>query len=57
MGTQMAELPVDPQHAKMLIAAPGYRCTNEMLSIVALLNVAQIFMRPKEAAKVIESQI
>mmetsp|Transcript_64659 Transcript_64659/g.145857 ORF Transcript_64659/g.145857 Transcript_64659/m.145857 type:complete len:731 (+) Transcript_64659:124-2316(+) len=51
MGKQMAELPVDPQHARMLISAPGLRCSNEMVSIVALLNVANVFMRPKEAAK------
>lgn len=31
MGTQMAELPVDPQHARMLIASPGHRCSNEMV--------------------------
>ena len=47
----MAELPIDPQHAKMLIMAPQHQCSNEVLSIVALLNVAQVFMRPKEAAK------
>jgi len=51
LGVQMAELPVDPQHARMLLASPGHRCSNEMVSIVALLNVAQVFMRPKEAAK------
>mmetsp|Transcript_15114 Transcript_15114/g.19606 ORF Transcript_15114/g.19606 Transcript_15114/m.19606 type:complete len:724 (+) Transcript_15114:82-2253(+) len=51
MGVQMAELPVDPQHARMLISSPTHRCSNEMVSIVALMNVAIIFMRPKEAAK------
>ena len=28
-----------------------HRCSNEIVSIVALLSVPQIFMRPKEAAK------
>ena len=51
LGRKMAELPIDPQHAKMLIMAPQHQCSNEVLSIVALLNVAQVFMRPKEAAK------
>jgi len=51
LGTSMAELPVDPQHARMLLASPGRRCSNEVVSIVALMNVANVFMRPKEAAK------
>ena len=51
LGVKMAELPIDPQHAKMLIQGPVNQCSNEVLSIVALLNVAQVFMRPKEAAK------
>lgn len=51
LGEKMAELPVDPQHARMLLASPGHRCSNEMLSIVAMLNVPQVFMRPKEAQR------
>jgi pre-mRNA-splicing factor ATP-dependent RNA helicase DHX15/PRP43 len=51
IGTCMSELPVDPQLAKMLIASPDYHCSNEILSIVAMLSVPQVFMRPKEAAK------
>jgi HrpA-like RNA helicase len=49
MGRLMAEFPLDPQLAKMLIASPKYQCSNEMLSIVAMLNVPQIFVRPPEA--------
>jgi pre-mRNA-splicing factor ATP-dependent RNA helicase DHX15/PRP43 len=33
--------------AKMLLASPDFRCSNEVLSIVAMLSVPQIFMRPK----------
>ncbi|KAG5179964.1 P-loop containing nucleoside triphosphate hydrolase protein [Tribonema minus] len=51
IGSQMSELPVDPQLAKMLIASPDYNCSNEILTIVAMLSVPQVFMRPKEAAK------
>jgi Helicase associated domain (HA2) len=39
---QMSELPVDPQLAKMLIASPDYNCSNEILSIVAMLSVPQV---------------
>lgn len=51
MGTKMAEFPVDPQHARMLIASPQHRCSNEMVSICALLNGSQVLMRPKECGK------
>ena len=51
MGKKMASLPLEPQLAKALIASPAFSCSNEMLSIVALLSVPQIFMRPPEAAK------
>ncbi len=50
VGTHMSELPVDPQLAKMLIASPDYHCSNEILSIIALLSVPQVFQRPREAA-------
>lgn len=51
IGRIMSEFPLDPQLAKMLIASAEYGCSSEILSIVALLSVQQIFMRPKEAAK------
>lgn len=51
LGVQMAEMPVDPEHARMLVSSPEHRCSNEVVSIVALLSVPQVFMRPKEAAK------
>jgi pre-mRNA-splicing factor ATP-dependent RNA helicase DHX15/PRP43 len=47
----MAAFPLDPQLSKMLIESPKYRCSNEILSIAALLSVPQIFMRPNEARK------
>lgn len=39
LGSIMAEFPLDPQHAKMLITSPEYQCSNEILSIVAMLSV------------------
>lgn len=51
LGTQMSEIPVEPQLAKMLLTAKDYNCTDEILSIVAMISGANIFMRPKEAAK------
>jgi len=51
LGLQIGEIPVEPQMAKMLVTSAQYNCTNEILSIVAMLSTANIFMRPKEAAK------
>ncbi|KAI8097637.1 P-loop containing nucleoside triphosphate hydrolase protein [Halteromyces radiatus] len=51
LGDVMAAFPLDPQLCKMLIESPKYRCSNEILSIAALLSVPQIFVRPNEARK------
>ncbi|TKR77701.1 hypothetical protein L596_018623 [Steinernema carpocapsae] len=48
LGSLMAELPLDPQLAKMLIASTELNCSNEILSIVAMLSVPQCFVRPNE---------
>lgn len=41
----MSELPLDPQLAKVLLASPDYGCSNEVLSIVAMLSVPQVYTR------------
>jgi pre-mRNA-splicing factor ATP-dependent RNA helicase DHX15/PRP43 len=47
----MSEMPLEPQLAKMLLSSPEYNCSNEILTIVAMLSAQNVFMRPKEAAK------
>merc|ERR1712066_923160 len=51
VGDQAAEFPLDPQLAKMLIMSPEFKCSNEILSIAAMLSAPMVFVRPKEAAK------
>ena len=51
LGSMMAEFPLDPQLAKMLLYSPQLGCSNEILSIVAMLNTPNPFMRPREAAR------
>ncbi|KAL3926244.1 MAG: hypothetical protein SGBAC_013551 [Bacillariaceae sp.] len=51
MGYQMSELPLDPQLAKMILVSPDYGCSAEIVTIVAMLSVPQIFLRPRENAK------
>uniref|UniRef100_A0A3Q2WF42 RNA helicase n=2 Tax=Haplochromini TaxID=319058 RepID=A0A3Q2WF42_HAPBU len=52
LGSMMAEFPLDPQLAKMVIASCEFNCSNEILSITAMLSVPQCFVRPTEAKKV-----
>ncbi|KAE8269968.1 hypothetical protein A4X09_0g2393 [Tilletia walkeri] len=49
LGRQMADFPMDPPLAKMLIASVGLGCSEEALSIVAMITVGNVFYRPKEA--------
>ncbi|KAF8996183.1 pre-mRNA-splicing factor ATP-dependent RNA helicase PRP43 [Hymenopellis radicata] len=46
MGALMAEFPVDPQLAKMLIVSPEFKCSKEMLTITSMLSVPNIWIRP-----------
>lgn len=47
LGRKMADFPMEPSLAKVLIAAVDHDCSDEILSIVALLNL-DVFSRPKE---------
>ncbi len=38
LGSIMAEFPLDPQLSKMLTASCDYNCSNEILSITAMLS-------------------
>ncbi|CAH3030876.1 unnamed protein product [Porites evermanni] len=51
LGSMMAEFPLDPQLAKMVMASCDHNCSNEILSITAMLSVPQVFLRPNEAKK------
>ncbi|KAJ1568992.1 Pre-mRNA-splicing factor ATP-dependent RNA helicase dhx15, partial [Nowakowskiella sp. JEL0078] len=55
VGEQMAEFPLDPQLAKVLVAAPKYKCSNEALSIVAMLSVPNVFIRPNDQRKLADA--
>lgn len=48
LGRKMSDFPMEPSLAKVLITAVDYQCSDEMLSIVAMLNQTTIFYRPKE---------
>lgn len=46
LGKLAAEFPLDPSLAVMLISSPEFFCSNEILSLTALLSVPQLFVRP-----------
>ncbi|XP_026469909.1 pre-mRNA-splicing factor ATP-dependent RNA helicase DHX16-like [Ctenocephalides felis] len=49
LGRRMAEFPVDPMMAKMLLASEKYKCSEEIVTIAAMLSVnGAIFYRPKD---------
>ncbi|RDW80841.1 ATP-dependent RNA helicase DHX8 [Coleophoma crateriformis] len=48
LGRKMADFPMEPALAKVLIAAVDLGCSDEILSIVAMLSMPTVFYRPKE---------
>ncbi|XVF50023.1 hypothetical protein PTKIN_Ptkin04bG0062300 [Pterospermum kingtungense] len=48
-GRRMAEFPLDPMLSKMIVASDQYKCSDEVISIAAMLSVGNsIFYRPKD---------
>lgn len=47
-GRKMADFPMEPALAKVLIYSVDMGCSDEILSIVAMLSVQTVFYRPKE---------
>ena len=48
LDRKMADFPMEPALAKVLIASVDIGCSDEILSIVAMLSVQTVFYRPKE---------
>nr|GFC71152.1 probable pre-mRNA-splicing factor ATP-dependent RNA helicase DEAH2 isoform X3 [Tanacetum cinerariifolium] len=38
LGEIMSEFPLDPQMGKMLVVSPEFNCSNEILSVSAMLS-------------------
>ncbi|KAH9059630.1 P-loop containing nucleoside triphosphate hydrolase protein [Lactarius vividus] len=51
MGSMMSEFPLDPQMSKMLIVSPEFHCSQEILAIVAMLSVPNVWLRPNNQRK------
>merc|ERR1719419_2190849 len=48
LGRRMAEFPLEPNLAKVLIKSVDLQCSDEILTIVSMLSVQNVFYRPKE---------
>ncbi len=48
IGKKNDSFPMDPSLAKLLITSEDYGCSEEMLTIVSMLSVPNVFYRPKE---------
>ncbi|KAI4343938.1 hypothetical protein L6164_011226 [Bauhinia variegata] len=49
VGRRMAEFPLDPMLSKAIVASDKYKCSDDIISIAAMLSVGNsIFYRPKD---------
>ena len=48
IGETMAELPLRPEIARMVIEAEKYHCTGKICTIAAMMGEKSVFVRPKE---------
>lgn len=51
LGSKMAEFPLDPQLSAAILASGNLKCSNEVISITAMLSVPNCFVRPKESQR------
>ncbi|KAF8385626.1 mog-5 [Pristionchus pacificus] len=51
LGRRMAEFPLEPSLSKLLIMSVDLGCSEEVLTIVSMLSVQNVFYRPKEKAE------
>ncbi|CAI8030442.1 ATP-dependent RNA helicase DHX8 [Geodia barretti] len=56
LGRRMAEFPLEPQLSKMLIQSVHLGCSEEILTIVSVLSVQNIFYRPKDKQAVADQR-
>lgn len=48
LGRRMAEFPLEPNLSKLLIMSVALQCSDEVLTIVSMLSVQNVFYRPKD---------
>lgn len=48
LGRLMAEFPLEPQLAKMMLTSVDLGCSEEIITVVSMLSVQNVFYRPRE---------
>lgn len=48
LGVNMSELPTDPMIAKMLLSSGDFGCSEEILTIAAMLQIQNVFVSPSK---------
>jgi len=48
MGRKMAEFPMEPALSKMMLTAVDLKCSDEVITIAAMLQVQNVFYRPRD---------
>nr|XP_043623603.1 probable pre-mRNA-splicing factor ATP-dependent RNA helicase DEAH5 [Erigeron canadensis] len=48
LGRKMAEFPLEPPLSKMLLASVDLGCSDEILTIIAMITTGNVFYRPRE---------
>lgn len=46
IGKLMSAFPIDPMYSKIIVSADKFRCTNEILDIIAMLSSESVFLEP-----------
>lgn len=56
LGKRMSEFPMEPKLAKTLIVSVELQCSEEILTIVAMLSTQSVFYRPKNKANLADQR-
>lgn len=56
LGLQMAEIPLDPKFARMLLMSEKFGCSEEVLTIAAMMQVQHVFTLPSRAKSQAETR-
>lgn len=56
LGRRMAEFPLEPNLAKMVLTSVDFSCSDEIIIIVSMLSVNGVFHRPKEKAQLADNK-
>ena len=56
LGRRMAEFPLEPQLSKMLLTSVDLQCSDEIITIVSMLSVQNIFYRPRDKQNIADQK-